>query len=142
MREDYRLLCKWVLNIVLILAFSSTFQKEIHFIQTFRERKFPQISLGLLQVKRFLAASKRHQQPPSFERVNLGRVSHRSAVLAYRAGSVLLKSSFLWRKFECGKEIDAWIDQRTWRITKIHRGQSEENKVGKRVNVSDLCSKF
>ena len=67
------------------------------------------------------------------ERVNLGRVSHWSAVLAYRAGSVLLKKFVSWHKFECGKAIDVWIDQRTYRITKIYRGQSEENKVGKRV---------
>ena len=47
-------------------SLSSTFQKEIHFIQTFRERKFPTCSLWRLQVKRFLAAflNAGHQQPP------------------------------------------------------------------------------
>ena len=92
--EDYyQLLCKWVLNIVLILACSSTFQKEIHFIQTFRERKFPKFPSDFFTLSNSLLLfwNAWHQQPPWFERVNLGRVSHWSAVLAYRAGSVLLK---------------------------------------------------
>ena len=130
-RGNYQLLCKWVLTIVLILACSSTFPKEIHFIQTFRGRKFPQISLGLLQVKRFLAAflNAWHQQPLStahhfiyflvLERVNLGRVSPWSAVLTYRAGSVLLK------KFVSLAQIRMW--EGNWCLDRSENLQNNKN---------------